>query len=299
MSSTVSAEARIGKKGEGVFPDNGAQSVTATITYLRRAGLTALVFITPEGEDDDGNRSQGIESGPPPSEHERMAQAFRARGVGITALEKRLGHPIAKTTAEEFDDLRAVYEQIKAGANVDEFFPTGAAAKDEPQSRSEPVEPDTNPEPKVPPTVEAPAVDHTPAAPGNEPRPGERKPRGRGRPPKAQTLPTPSTGRPETGQEPPPSDVPVEDPPVFEESQTDDGNRPATAEEKRPLYARLKEIGEATGKDKLREFIIRESGASDTSSLSKRQWDAIMNTLEAAATAGTLKDLMEGGKQRG
>lgn len=276
MSSTVSAEARKGKRDEGSLPDNGAQSVSAAITYLRRAGLTSMVFITPEDEDDDGNRAEGRDvrrtSKPEVSRHTTMASVFRAIGVSISDLETRLKHTIDKTSDEEFEELEGVYRQIKAGKPIGEFFDV-------------PVRPETA-APQATAVVEKPPVNHEPAKAGNEPRPGEKK--GRGRPAKKEEPPAKTA--PVV-----PDDIPVEDPPD-DSSTTKTEEAPATAEEKKAIYPKLKGYSAVAGLDPLKSYVMKTNNVSDTSKLTKKQWDVTIAALEAAHKEGpeALKKLVSG-----
>lgn len=290
MSCTLSAEARKGKRDEGALPDNGAQSVTAAVTYLRRTGLTSLVFITPEDEDDDGNRAEGREAKKPTSEAERMSGAFRQIGVSISTLEAKLKHPIDQTTAEEFDELRGVYEQIKSGRPASEFFQAAGATlvASTTESRVLPSPGSGNREMEPPKPVEAPPVNHEPATPGNEPRPGEK--RGRGRPPKAKTDPAKEEPAPEPTV-PASASAPAAVAPTSPKAAP--ASSPLTDEQKKSIWPRLREFRDALEDgDALKAFVIRESGESDTASLSADQWKPILAKLEAAHAAGALKDLV-------
>lgn len=52
----------------------------------------------------------------------RMVSAFAPYGVTPERLEKHLGHHVGETTADEITDLTAVFNSIRDGARVSDFF---------------------------------------------------------------------------------------------------------------------------------------------------------------------------------
>lgn len=283
ISATLTAEARKEKKGEGSIPDNGAQSIAATVTYLRRAGLSSLVFLTPENEDDDGNRAEGQEPVKVQKErYEIAAEAFRKLGVTITMLETQLKHPIHTTTDDEYTELEAVYRAIRDDKKpVSDFFgPTTV-----------PQEPAA-----IPASPETPPVNHTPAEGKAELRPGDRK---RGRPPKkaAEQPNTISTTDYSNGITTTIADfhaTPTETSNVNETAET--LNRPATPEEKRAIRPKLNEYQQLVGSEPLKAFILKSVGVKDTSEITKAGWDSVLTKLDEAKTSGgtALADLVSG-----
>ena len=61
----------------------------------------------------------------------KMVAAFSEVGVPPEAIERRLGHPLAQTVAEEVVDLQAVYRAIKESlASRQDFFELGGTASE-------------------------------------------------------------------------------------------------------------------------------------------------------------------------
>lgn len=106
----------------------------------RRMRARILAILPPELVDDAvAACKQTIISGGsvPFSERVRnLAMAFQQYGVSTKMLGISLGHPIDDMTPDQLVNLRGVYQQIKEGAKVSEFF--GEAAK--PASRLDALE---------------------------------------------------------------------------------------------------------------------------------------------------------------
>lgn len=279
MSCTLSAESRAGKRDEGVKPDTGAQSIVAVVTYLRRCTLSAMVFLTPEDEDDDGNRAsghtndRGREDDDTPR-YTKVANAFRKFDVSISMIEKSIGKKITDASDEDFDYLGEIYRAIsKDGKKAESFF-----KPDEPVDQSQ-VTTTTAQLPATPEVATAPPVNHEPAPAGDEPRPGEQK-RGRGRPPgttkkkEEKTEESPQT-EPTTVSEPAATETPAEPP------MTDD--------QKKEILPKVRSFTQEFGPDKVGDFVKTTLGVDSTSGLSKNQWDRALVELEKAKTEGRLK----------
>ena len=266
----------------GCGADAGDKGVYKALTGSLKYALREA-FLIPD-ESDPENEQSGSNEVP---RYVVMTNAFKNVGVSITQLEKRLKHTIDKTSDEEFEELEGVYRQIKAGKPAGEFFVAQTAV-----TASHTDNPNTSAPRPVPATVAPPPVNHEPAKAGNEPRPGEKK--GRGRPASKKEKP-PTEPAPVVPANPPPDGIPVEDPPD-DPSATKTEEAPATAEEKKAIYPKLKGYSAVAGLDPLKSYVMKTNNVSDTSKLTKKQWDVTIAALEAAHKEGpeALKKLVNG-----
>lgn len=60
----------------------------------------------------------------------RMTQAFAKFGVNVDHLERKLGHKLDDVTADELDDLLAIYNSIKDGDKASDYFASENQAED-------------------------------------------------------------------------------------------------------------------------------------------------------------------------
>lgn len=69
-----------------------------------------------------------------PLEHRirKMVDAFRKYGVQIPLIEERLGHKLDAATADDLIDLTGVYNALKEGARVSEYFGAHVTSGEEP-----------------------------------------------------------------------------------------------------------------------------------------------------------------------
>jgi hypothetical protein len=107
---TVLTHAGTGETMEGTIPlpvpDNW-QSWGSALTYARRYGLTALLGVSPEDEDDDGAQAQGFTRAPQakPAGDSEDASLFKDPGATHAAIEQARKHLASARSA-----LRAAVE---------------------------------------------------------------------------------------------------------------------------------------------------------------------------------------------
>ena len=254
-----------------VAKDDGAQAIGGAITYARRYALAAIAGIAQD--DDDGNTATGKATQAAPV-GATIAESFRQFGVTITMLEKKLGYSLADITEDGKSDLRKIYDALKSGKPVTDFFSGSSAAQP----------------PATPPTpVAPPPVDHTPAQPTDEPRPGEK--RGRGRPKKdapvslrPPNLEQPVEKQAGTVENPVEADPPVEQP-AQETSSVSNGpvhkaDEPATDEYRRQIREKLGVYINKLGADPLKTWMLKFVGAESTQKMKREQWEAALARLE-------------------
>lgn len=95
------------------------QAVGSGITYLRRYSYLSVLGIASKDEDDDGHEASQPASQPQGSP---MIQSFAEIGVTEAMLSQRLGKPVSKASTEDKKALGQIYEAIRKGAKVEEFF---------------------------------------------------------------------------------------------------------------------------------------------------------------------------------
>ena len=107
---------KIIKEGQnrGSFqPSQDPQSLGSALTYARRYGLAAMVGVAPEGEDDDGERAMGRDSG----------NGHRTRSSGnnkpklTTDQEKKKKRLVSWLFAEANNDAKSVGATVKSLTN--------------------------------------------------------------------------------------------------------------------------------------------------------------------------------------
>jgi hypothetical protein len=86
---------------------SAVQAAQATVTYLQRHALAALLGVVTDDAPDEDDRPDSRATGVDARRNLRVASRLRARGIDPSEAEEQAGRPVAEWTAEDIEAIGA------------------------------------------------------------------------------------------------------------------------------------------------------------------------------------------------